>query len=56
MTDEQREWLRCHITGVLTDGETAGDCLFELGRSGLSPMIHMLITVLGWLLAMIGGF
>jgi hypothetical protein len=56
MTPEQQDWLRCYIEDVLTQGEYHGDCLHELGQTGISPMLHALIGVIGWLLAMIGRF
>jgi hypothetical protein len=60
MTPEQRDHLRDYITCIVDLGPCGGDylndSLHSLAESGLAPTLLMLIQVLGWLLAMMGGF
>lgn len=56
MTEAQREMLRRYIEGVITDGEWGGDWIHELIASGLDPLLIWLIQMLGYLLAMLGGW
>jgi hypothetical protein len=60
MTPEQQDALRQYLACIIDVGACSGDYLNDslhtLAELGTAPMILMLIQVLGWLLAMIGGF